>query len=448
MTNTFLCGVIEGFYGRPWTMPQRRELLEWMKRWSMNVYMYAPKDDLKMRAAWRVPYREGELTELRELVGRCRERDIAFVYTIAPGLDVAYADPAEGRALEAKIDGLLDVGVEHVCILFDDIPLGLGDEDADRFGTFAGAQAHVANSLFQHVRERVSGHFFFCPTDYCARMARPTVAGSDYLKELGERLHPEIEVFWTGPEIVSAEIPVPSIRELARVLGRKPLIWDNLHANDYDIRRVYLGPYAGRPSALRPEIRGVLTNPNNEFEANFVPLRTLAAYARDEAYEPRGAYREALAAWLPRFAGHGRDAIGLEELELLGDFFYLPFDHGPRAAALLEDARALLEAPPASWGTRLDRLRDTVASVERLAVKITELDNRDLLYSLHGYMWELRHELAALLGYLDWLRAGEPGGRFGAPDRLANTFRGGLAAELARLLPLDASGRLSHRTRP
>ena len=111
-------------------------------------------------------------------------------------------------------------------------------------------------------------------------MARPSVAESAYLRELGERLNPGIDVFWTGPEIVSREIPVASLLELAAILKRKPLIWDNLHANDYDLRRIYFGPYGGRTGGVRDAVRGVLSNPNNEFEANFVPLRTLAMYAQ------------------------------------------------------------------------------------------------------------------------------------------------------------------------
>ena len=32
----------------------------------------------------------------------------------------------------------------------------------------------------------------------------------------------------------------------SQVIKRKPIIWDNLHANDYDLQRVYLGPYIGK----------------------------------------------------------------------------------------------------------------------------------------------------------------------------------------------------------
>ena len=163
MTDTFLCGVIEGFYGRPWTAEQRHELFEWMRAWGMNLYMYGPKDDLKMRAAWRVPYDVEELRDLSELLVRCRDRDIAFVYTIAPGLDIRYADPDELAALSGKVDQLLDAGVEHLCILFDDIPFHMRDEDRERFSSFARAQAHVANALLDHVRRRWTACSCFAP---------------------------------------------------------------------------------------------------------------------------------------------------------------------------------------------------------------------------------------------------------------------------------------------
>lgn len=60
------------------------------------------------------------------------------------------------------------------------------------------------------------------------------------------------------------------------------MLWDNLHANDYDQRRVFIGPYCGRSLALRRKglIRGVLSNPNCEFEANYVALHTLAQWSR------------------------------------------------------------------------------------------------------------------------------------------------------------------------
>lgn len=83
-----------------------------------------------------------------------------------------------------------------------------------------------------------------------------------------------------GPRVISKEIPVESIKEVTDVIKRPPVIWDNLHANDYDQRRLFLGPYSGRSPALLPLINGVLTNPNCEYHANFVAIFTMTQWCK------------------------------------------------------------------------------------------------------------------------------------------------------------------------
>lgn len=85
---------------------------------------------------------------------------------------------------------------------------------------------------------------------------------------------------WTGDKVIPELITKESIKELGEVLRRKPVIWDNIHANDYDQRRVFLGGYHGRPIELYPYLNGILTNPNCEFEANFIAIHTLGTWCR------------------------------------------------------------------------------------------------------------------------------------------------------------------------
>ena len=85
----------------------------------------------------------------------------------------------------------------------------------------------------------------------------------------------------SGPKVVSSRITVEAMKDVARAIRRPPVIWDNLHANDYDQTRLYVGPYEGRPPELVSHLRGVLTNPNCEFEANFVAMHTLAQWSKD-----------------------------------------------------------------------------------------------------------------------------------------------------------------------
>jgi len=84
-----------------------------------------------------------------------------------------------------------------------------------------------------------------------------------------------------GQKVVSQQIAVEAMEEISRIVQRKVTIWDNLHANDYDQTRLYLGPYSGRDARIIEHTRGVLTNPNCEFEVNFVALHTLAQWSID-----------------------------------------------------------------------------------------------------------------------------------------------------------------------
>ena len=65
-----------------------------------------------------------------------------------------------------------------------------------------------------------------------------------------------------------------------KVLKRKPVIWDNIHANDYDQRRIFLGPFKGISLDLFEHTSGILKNPNCEFECNFIAIHSMAGWLR------------------------------------------------------------------------------------------------------------------------------------------------------------------------
>ncbi|PYI84242.1 MAG: hypothetical protein DME26_13625, partial [Verrucomicrobia bacterium] len=455
--SDFICGVVEGFYGRPWNARQRHQLFDWMESWGLSTYLYAPKDDLKHRLFWRERYDEIQGAEMATLIGDCQRHDLNFIYALAPGLDPNYAGANGEEALHRKAGQLLELGCRHFALLFDDIATITASGAVDFGATPATEQADFANRFLKFAREKsTDGRLLFCPTIYCGRMAAP-VKDSAYLRELGRRLDPAIQVLWTGPEIVSETITPESIKELAEVIQRKPIIWDNLHANDYDLRRLYMGPYSGRPLELRAEVAGILSNPNCEFEVNFVPLRTLAMYAHaTDKYEPRATYLAALKEWLPSWEIEVartpaedvapaemvssampdglmpfREPVLCGHLEILCDYFYLPFEHGRRADNLLADFRFLLRTPRDSWRDREEMILIQCVTLEVLATKLTALRNRDLLYAIYRHVWELKEELRLATNYLAWLR-NKPGlgETFTSPEYRTKTYRGGFVADL------------------
>uniref|UniRef100_A0A8C1PK19 Protein O-GlcNAcase n=1 Tax=Cyprinus carpio TaxID=7962 RepID=A0A8C1PK19_CYPCA len=272
----FITGVVEGFYGRPWTMEQRKELFRRQQKWGLNTYLYAPKDDYKHRMFWREMYSVEEAEQLTTLISAAKEHGVEFIYAISPGLDITFSNQKEVSTLKRKLDQVSHFGCKSFALLFDDIDHNMCPADKEVFSSFAHAQVSITNEIFQYLGEPEI--FLFCPTEYCGTFCYPNVSQSPYLRTIGEKLLPGIEVLWTGPKVVSKDITVESIEEVTKILRRAPVIWDNIHANDYDQKRLFLGPYKGRSSELIPRLKGVLTNPNCEFESNFVAIHTLATW--------------------------------------------------------------------------------------------------------------------------------------------------------------------------
>ncbi|XP_041054003.1 protein O-GlcNAcase isoform X2 [Carcharodon carcharias] len=269
---------MKSFYGRPWSMEQRMVLFKWMQGWGLNVYMYGPKDDLKHRLLWRETYSVEESAQLKALVLGAQECGIEFVYAISPGQDITFSSSCDLTLLKQKLRQVKGFGCMAFAILFDDIDHAMCPTDKEAFSSFAHAQTSVANEIYRYLGEPPV--FLFCPTEYCSSLCYPSLSKSCYLKVIGDDLHPGIVIIWTGTTVISKEITPESVQEVQDVIKRRPLIWDNLHANDYAQRRVFLGPYRGRPSSLVSKLHGMLLNPNCELEANYIPIHTLATWFR------------------------------------------------------------------------------------------------------------------------------------------------------------------------
>lgn len=440
--QNFLAGVIEGFYGPPWSQAERGQLFDQMAAWGLNTYLYAPKDDLKHRALWRDLYSETEATALGELIAACKARKLRFIYALSPGLDIGYSRKSNLKILRDRFVQMLELGCEDFALLLDDIPDRMHAEDAKHWNSFAEAQAHVANELFGWVRAQIpETRFLFCPTPYCGRMAERQFGGAGYLDILGRKLADGIDVFWTGPEIISREISVEHIRELQKLLRRKPLIWDNLFANDYDGRRFYCGPYSGRPLELRDEVSGVLINPNNEFPLNFVPLRTLGYFVNSSGcWDARTAYRSAVREWWPCFATIG-EPLEYDDFEVFGDYFYLPYEEGEDAERLFGQFSDLLSTHPSQWGERAAHFRDHAARLRNFCARMTELKDRSLFYALSRRVWDLREELDLLDRFVEFKsKPGNADAPFSSDFHLPGTYRGGFVSRLLKLLLQQPDG--------
>ena len=61
-------GVIEGYYGRPWTVLQRERLIGLLGDWNLDTFLCSPKDQPDHRIYWKEPLSESALAKLKNLV--------------------------------------------------------------------------------------------------------------------------------------------------------------------------------------------------------------------------------------------------------------------------------------------------------------------------------------------------------------------------------------------
>ncbi|KAG7512311.1 hypothetical protein JOB18_026379 [Solea senegalensis] len=662
----FISGVVEGFYGRPWTMEQRKELFRRQQKWGLNTYLYAPKDDYKHRMFWRELYSVEEAEQLMTLIGAAKDYGTEFIYAISPGLDITFSNQKEVSALKRKLDQVTHFGCKSFALLFDDIDHNMCPADKEVFSSFAHAQVSITNEIYQYLGEPET--FLFCPTEYCGTFCFPNVSQSPYLHTVGEKLLPGIDVLWTGPKVVSKDITVESIEEVSKILKRAPVIWDNIHANDYDQKRLFLGPYKGRSTELIPRLKGVLTNPNCEFESNFVAIHTLATWYKsnmngvrkdvvmtdgedstvsiqiklenegsdeeletDMLYSPQLALKLALTEWLGEFGvphqynsrqvpqsgakstvidvssmaapslcssttvttvfqqpimspamsplcldplshpmakipqeveevevekkdsdeepmemvvekqdepepeveadpeekdvgplladkmaedlkpmdtdkeslaelkspeeslqeDSGSDIapmqtddqlkqdffvpgpdekalftaepLTLEDLSLLAELFYLPYEHGPKAVQMLKEFNWLRANSSvvsvnckrketekvAEWQLRADKFEEMCCSVIQMFTRLSNSANRTILYDLYPYIWDIKSIISMVKSFVQWLGCrSQSSAQFLRGDQEPWAFRGGLAGEFQRLLPIDGANDLFYQPPP
>jgi hyaluronoglucosaminidase len=312
-------GVVEGFYGAPWSHADRIAVISFLAERGMNAYAYAPKDDAKHRAEWRTPYADDERAQFGALATHAAAHGVRFGFAISPGLDIDYDADTDRAALLAKLTPLRDAGVGWFLLLVDDIPMqpGLGARHAELGSWLAGALDGCDLTL--------------CPTEYVG--TRP----SPYLGDLSTGLPAAVDVMWTGPTVCSPTITADDARGWTKALGdRRVIVWDNYPVNDALMTNsLHLGPYQGREPQLADLVGGVLCNPMTQARASQIALATAMEFLRaPDDYDPE-------AAWARAIEAVGRD----------------------RAAAIGVLARACADSPVAEPATldlarRVDALED------------------------------------------------------------------------------------------
>lgn len=285
-------GVVEGFYGTPWTQQTRISLLDFYGKFKMNTYLYGPKDDpYHSSPNWREPYPEKEAENIHALVEAARRNHVDFVWAIHPGQDIKWTEE-DFLKLLAKFNSMYDLGVRSFALFFDDI---------SGIGTNPEKQSELLNRL--HNEFVLAKHdvkpLIMCPTDYTKLWADPKPDG--YLSILGKTLDPSIQIMWTG-DWVCGDITPETLAWSGERMQRAPLIWWNYPVTDYVRHMVLQGPVYGLDSTATVQtMAGFVSNPMEFGEASKLALYGVADYTWNiKGYQPMVNWEHGLAELMPR----------------------------------------------------------------------------------------------------------------------------------------------------
>ncbi|MFI7118556.1 beta-N-acetylglucosaminidase domain-containing protein [Amycolatopsis sp. NPDC049868] len=293
-----LRGVIEGFYGAPWSHADRLAQLDFYGRTKQNMYVYSPKDDPFLRARWRDQYPPEQLALLSQLVGRAAANHVEFTYALSPGLSVCYSSDADKTALVTKFQSLWDIGVRSFAIPLDDISYTRWNCDADaaKFGTGDAAAGAAQSFLLNRVQQDfIATHpgverLQTVPTEYY------DLADSPYKTALRTQLDKAVIVEWTGVGVIAGQITEKQARQAKEVFGHDILIWDNYPVNDYITERLLLGPYIGREPGVAKYLSGITANPMVQAEASKIAEFTSGDFLwNPDRYDPDKSWLAAIA---------------------------------------------------------------------------------------------------------------------------------------------------------
>lgn len=282
-----LRGIVEGFYGKPWTFEDREDMIIFCRQHNLNAYIYAPKDDPYHRDKWRVPYPTEKLDELKKLVTVSKQNGVKFIFAMSPGLDLHYkgkkADE-DFNLLMKKFESMYEIGVRDFAVFFDDLKDENGNHHED-----GEDQAKFLNRVQAELQSKHKDIFplIMVPTEYYREDMLKGNKVKSYTRDLAANLNKKIIVLYTGDGVVCDGITQESLNNVNKIFDRQVGIWWNYPVNDYNVtnggnknQKLALGAIEKLPSS---NVQAIFFNPMSQAKLSKIALATGAEYANSPA---------------------------------------------------------------------------------------------------------------------------------------------------------------------
>lgn len=270
-------GVIEGFYGKAWSWQERQSMLAFLAKHQFLGYIYAPKSDHYLRQHWQQCWPTATFEQLTQLRYSAQNLSLNFGIGLSPlGLYQAWRDGDGREALTKRLAQISALQPNTLALLFDDMQGNLP--------ALAQTQVDIAHFVKDKLPDT---HLVLCPSYYSFDAILEQLFGqmpANYLQDIGKKLDPSIDIFWTGDKVISYEYSAKSLNTISAIFQRKPVIWDNSIVNDgrktspyINIRAMY------EPASVINEVNAIMINPMNAPALSQLVISTLLKQGSSEA---------------------------------------------------------------------------------------------------------------------------------------------------------------------
>ncbi|MBR6455366.1 MAG: beta-N-acetylglucosaminidase domain-containing protein, partial [Prevotella sp.] len=409
-------GLVEGYYGYPYSISVKKDLMRFMMRYKMNTYLYGAKSDPYHSQNWQDPYptsitaeqeKNGWLTQkmLREITAQSAATKVNFIWAIHPGNNFIWSGTVVSDIL-SKFDKMYKLGVRQFAIFVDDVGL----PGADKYQLNADRLTAVQRGLEKkYNKSGVAPADTVRPVHFVPQIYALGWVGADaragFYKALATTPK-NVTIYTTGWGVWS--IPNSGdLEEVKKYLGRDVAWWWNYPCNDNSDGQIYTKDmYANFfempsvsssgtvPSTLTGGI-GIVSNPMQEGEMSKVALFSVADYSWNNAgFNNSTSYKAAVKAIV------GNDDA--DDFSFLCD--YLRWNDPTAFETLLNNVKTRITNPSNTYSKqlreRMERLKAVCAKF--VAYKDSERECDRLLYAdISPWLLKLQAMVGITLDMMD-----------------------------------------------
>ena len=300
-------GVIEGYYGVPYSAAVTKDLFRFMARYKLNTYMYGAKSDPYHSRYWSEPYptsitaeqeRVGYLTQdmMKEIAETARQCKVDFIWAIHPGK--AFAEGKDKDIIPhimKKFESMYSLGIRQFGVFVDDVGVSsdpkILKQCADNLTLLQQTMDKRWNKPGTAPADTVK------PLHYVPQLYAYSWVDEDQAKAFFQSLTPvpeKVNIYITGANVWS----VPNNYDLAKVkswLGRSTSWWWNYLCNDADMTKLFIADaytnfrdetHIYSTSTLEQYLTGantLIVNPMQQGELSKIGLFSTADYSWNTA---------------------------------------------------------------------------------------------------------------------------------------------------------------------